>query len=335
MQRVLHALLPLAVVSVYWFGWRVLALVALSCLCASLSEWAMLPPKPGKISQAVWVTGALYGLSLPPTTPFWIAAVGAVVAVIFGKMAFGGFGKNIFNPAVVGRAFVFVCFPTEMTARFVPAFRGFPGGLTRWDFSSQSHPPAWLTEAGLSLTDAVTAATPMWARRDHGVETGLLDLASGGIRGIFEQAGQSSVLAAGSAGETCALAILLGAVYLLWTKTAQYRLMTGALVGAVAVNLFLRHALGLEAVPPLGVTLLSGGLLYAAVFMVTDPISAPKLPLSMWLYGLFIGGMIVFFRFKAVFAGGVGFAILLGNMLAPSLDLWIKRFKARREGTRA
>ena len=104
--------------------------------------------------------------------------------------------------------------------------------------------------------------------------------------------------------------------------------MLGTLIGAVAINLALRNGLGLEGVPPLPFTLFSGAFLYAAVFMVTDPISAPRLKESMWAYGAVIGALIVFFRYKAVFAGGVAFAILIGNMLAPSLDLWIKRFQA-------
>lgn len=332
MMRVLYALIPVALAAVYLFGWRVLALVGVSGLFAFFAEWAMVAGKNGKISQAVWVTAALFGLSLPPTVPFWVAAVGVVFGIVFGKMVFGGFGKNVFNPAIVGRAFVYVCFPVEMTSRFVPAFRGFPGGFSKWSFDALQSLPAELAAPGLKVVDAITAATPMWSRRDYGDSInsalGMWDLVTGRIGGLFEHAGHTQVLAAGSAGEVSALAILLGAAYLLWTKTANWRLMLGTLVGAVAINLALRNGLGLDAVPPLPFTLFSGAFLYAAVFMVTDPISAPRLPLSMWIYGVFIGAMIVFLRYKAVFAGGVAFAILLGNILAPSLDLWIKRFQA-------
>jgi Na+-transporting NADH:ubiquinone oxidoreductase subunit B len=331
MVRVLYALLPVALAAIYLFGWRVLALVGVSALFAFLAEWIMVPTPPGKISQAVWVTAALYGLALPPTTPFWIAAVGAVFGIVFGKMVFGGFGRNIFNPAIVGRAFVYVCFPVELTSKFVPAFRGFPGGFARWSFEALKDLPAELASPGLKVVDAVTAATPMWSRRDYGFEVKIWDLVTGRIGGLFDQAGHARVLAAGSAGEVCALAILLGAAYLLWTKTANWRLMLSTLLGAVAMNLLLRNALGIAAVPPIGFTLFSGAFLYAAVFMVTDPISAPRLKESMWAYGAAIGALIVFFRYKAVFAGGVAFAILIGNMLAPSLDLWIKRFQARRK----
>jgi Na+-transporting NADH:ubiquinone oxidoreductase subunit B len=296
-----------------------------------VTEWIMIPPKTGKISQAVWVTGALLGFSLPPSIPYWIAAVGAVFGILFGKMVFGGFGRNVFNPAVVGRAFIYVCFPVEMTGRFVPAFRGFPGGFAKWSWESLQELPADLAASGLKVVDGLTAATPMWSRRDFGLETSLWDLFTGQIGQVFEHAGQVRLLAAGSAGEVSALAILIGAVYLLWTKTANYRLMAGSLIGAIAMNLLLRNALGIAAVPPLPFTLLSGAFLYATVFMVTDPISAPRIPLSMWIYGIFIGAMVVFIRWKAVFAGGVAFAIILGNTIAPSLDLWIKRYRDRKK----
>jgi len=327
MLRVLYSLIPVALAGVYFFGWRVLALLAVSFLFAFLTEWVMVSRRGGKISTACFVTAAIYGLSLPPTTPFWIAAVGVIVGILFGKEVFGGFGKNVFNPAVVGRAFVYVCFPVELTSRFVPAFRGFPGGLAQWSFEALREAPAAVTEAGLRLADAVTAATPMWSRRDYGFSTDILNLFWGNIGGVFEYQGYPRVLAAGSAGEVSAAVILLAGAYLLYTKTANYRLTLGTLIGALALNLFLRYALGIEAVPPPLFTLFSGALLYAAVFMVTDPVSAPNLPLSQWIYGIFIGAMVVFLRYKAVFAGGVAFAILLGNMLAPSLDLWIKRYR--------
>lgn len=335
MLRVLYALIPTALISIYYFGWRVGVICAVAFLFAFLTEWIMAPTRKNKkVSYAVFVTAALYGLSLPPTTPFWIVAVGAIVAILFGKEVFGGFGKNVFNPAIVGRGFVYVCFPLEITSEFVPAFRGFPGGFARWSFTALDAAPDYLRRAGLSVADAVTAATPMWSRRDYGYETDYLSLLLGSIGGAFEFAGQSMALAAGSAGEVCALVILLSGVYLIWTKTAQWRLTVSTLAGAIGASLLFGSVLGLELVPDPLFTLFSGALAYAAVFMVTDPVSAPKVPLSQWIYGTFIGVMIVFFRYKSIFAGGVAFSILLGNMLAPSLDLWIKRIRSARAKTK-
>jgi Na+-transporting NADH:ubiquinone oxidoreductase subunit B len=287
----------------------------------------MVSQRNGKITYACFVTASLYGLSLPPTTPFWIAAVGAIVAILFGKEVFGGFGKNVFNPAIVGRAFVYVCFPIEITSQFVPVFRGLPGGFAHWSFAGLQKLPSYLQTGGITLVDAITAATPMWARREYSFVTDLVDLALGDIGGVFIHEGNSYVLTAGSAGEVCALMILLSCIYLLYTKTAQYRLFLGTIIGAAVLNVILRNVFGLNEVPPVGFTLFSGALLYAAAFMVTDPVSAPNNKLSQWIYAIFIGMMIVLFRYKAVFSGGVAFSILLGNMLAPSLDLWIKRYQ--------
>jgi len=331
MLRVLYALVPVFLVSVYFFGWRFGALCVVSGVASFCTEWIMVSQKNGKISYACFVTAALYGLSLPPTTPFWIAATGAIIAILFGKMAFGGFGKNVFNPAIVGRGFVYVCFPIEMTSRFVPVFKDFPGGFVKWSFSSLSSLPSYLAAtAPVTVTDAISAATPMWSRRDFGFVTPVIDLITGAIGQLFTHKGSPMVLAAGSAGEVCAIAVILGGLYLVWTKTAQWRLMVATLIGAIVLTIVLRELLGIEGVPPLPFTLFSGALLYAAVFMVTDPVSAPKLPLSQWIYGIFIGIMVVFFRYKAIFAGGIAFSVLLGNGLAPSLDLWIKRFRNKK-----
>ena len=331
MVRVLYALAPIAVAGIYFFGWRVALLLAVSLVCGYCTEGYMQSLKKGKVSYAVFVTSALYGLSLPPTTPVWIAATGIIVAILFGKEVFGGFGKNVFNPAIVGRAFVYVTFPIEMTGRFVPVFNGFPGGFAHWSYTARHGIPAALAQGGLQAADAVTAATPMWARRDFGFSAEWLQLLFGNIGGIFSADGGSKVLAAGSTGEVSAVLILIASIYLIATKTAQWRLTVAMVLGGSALNLLLRNAAGIDAVPPLHLTLLSGAFLYGAVFMVTDPVSAPKLPLSQWIYGAFIGIMVVFFRYKAIFAGGLGFALLLGNMIAPSLDLWIKRYRAARK----
>lgn len=330
MLKVLYALILVGLVGIYYFGWRVLANVAVAALFCFLTEWFMTAKRKGKISYAVFVTAVLYGLSLPPTMPFWMTAVGAGVGILFAKEAFGGFGKNIFNPAIVARAFVYVCFPVESTSRFVPVFSGFPGGFSRWSYASLEKLPPLLSKANLTVADAISAATPMWSRRDFGFVTSTRNLFFGNIGEVFSMDGAARVLTAGSAGEVCALVIILAAIYLIYTKTAQWRLMAATLIGAIGLNIILRSGLGIEAVPPLLFTLFSGALLYAAVFMVTDPVSAPKLPLSQWIYGIIIGMLIVFFRYKAIFAGGVAFSILLGNTVAPSLDLWIKRLRMKK-----
>jgi len=336
MVRVLYALAPVALAGIYFFGWRVVAILAVSAVFGFLVEWIMASQRKGKVSMACFVTTTLYALSLPPTTPFWIVAVGIIVALLFAKEVFGGFGKNVFNPAVVGRAFVYVCFPAEMTGGFVPAFRGFPGGFAQWSFASASSVPDYLSQAGLKITDAITAATPMWSFRDFGFTTKLKDLFTGSIGEAMQVGGRSMALAAGSIGEVSALILILCGIYFIATKTANWKLMLSAILGAVVMEGFFLLFPGVTPVPSIPFSLFSGAFLYATVFMVTDPVSAPKQSLSQWIYGAFIGAMIIFLRYKSVFAGGVGFAILLGNILSPSLDLWIKRIKEpAKEGAKA
>ena len=335
MGRVIYALVPLVVAGVYFFGWRVLALVAVCMVGGVATEWVTTRQRGKPISQAVFVTCLLYALSLPPTIPFWMAVVGVVVGVLFGKEVFGGFGRNFANPAIVGRAFVYVAFPIEMTGRFVPAFRVFPAGFARWSFASLSETPTWLRHVAAKGVDALTAATPMWALRDFGEETPLLNLFLGQIGSSFVDWRTWKVLAAGSIGEVCALFIILAGLYLIATRTANWRLTLSTLLGAVAACLLFRHVLGADGVPPLAFTLFSGALLYGAVFMVTDPVSAPKKKASMWLYGGFIGAMIVLLRWKAQFAGGVAFAILLGNIIGPTLDMAVGALEARRKAKTA
>jgi Na+-transporting NADH:ubiquinone oxidoreductase subunit B len=325
MVRVLWALLPVIIGAVYFFGWRTLAVIGTSVIACFLTEYLMENAKKGKVSYACFVTAVIYGLSLPPTIPLWIAAVGGIIAILFAKEAFGGFGKNIFNPAAVGRAFVYVCFPPELTSAFVPVIKGTWRGFTQWSALSGNLSGS-LSSAGHSLSNAVSSATPLLAQRDLGHTTSILNLFLGTRSEQFSFEGTSHFLAAGSLGEICMPILFLGAAILLLTKTAQPRLIFSTLIGAIfSAVLFAIPGGASLLLPSVAATLFSGGLMYAAVFMVTDPVSAPKLPLSQWMYGFFIGAIIVFFRHKSIFVEGVGFSILLGNMLAPSFDLWLKR----------
>ena len=337
MLRVVSALAPLGVAGIYFFGWRVLAVVAVCVAGGVATEWVMASRRGKPVSQAVFVTSLLFALSLPPTIPLWMAAVGVVVGVLFGKEVYGGFGRNWCNPAIVGRAFVYVAFPVEMTGSFVPAFRGFPGGFGHWSFASLGKAPAWLAGVAASGVDAMTAATPKWSWRDFGHDTPLSDLFFGNIGGTFEGPYGAKVLAAGSIGEVSALLIVLAGIYLLATKTANYRLTVSTLLGICVTNVLFRDIVGAAGLPSLPFTLLSAGLLYAAVFMVTDPVSAPKKKLSMWLYGFFIGTVVVVIPWKGQFAGAVSFSILLGNMVGPTFDMavtaWEQRHKAREAAT--
>ncbi|MBN2449757.1 MAG: RnfABCDGE type electron transport complex subunit D [Lentisphaeria bacterium] len=324
MRRVCLALTPALVGGVYFFGWRSAVMCAWVMAWVGAGEWFLARRRGDPLTESALVTGMLLGLSLPPTIPFWMALVGALVAVSFGKEFFGGFGRNVFNPAIVGRAFLYVCFPVAMTRGFVPAYWGGGGGFLHWT-----------AQRTVGTLDAVSAATPMWVLRDYGYSTPFLQLLLGNIHGVFTGAdGTRRVLAAGSVGEVSALLVTLGGLYLLLTRTAQWRLALSSLCGAAGFALLLRHVFGVAMVPPLHWVLCSGALLYACFFMVTDPVSAPNDRTTQWIYGALIGAFVVLFRWKAVFAGGVGFAILMGNTIGPSVEM-VFRGRAKRGRTKA
>ena len=302
MRRVIYALIPIILASVYYFGWRVIPLIISTSFFAVMAEW-MFKRSTGKpVSEAAFVTSILFVLTLPPKTPYWVAAVGIVFGIVFGKEVFGGFGRNVFNPALVGRAFVYVSFPKFLTIEWSAPIRdSVLGGFTRY--------------IGPTI-DTVSTATPMLTFRSSGEMMDYGQLLFGNV--------------AGSLGETSAVLIILAGAYLLYTKTAHKESTFGVLIGFILMTLTF-NALGIIQVPNPIFGLLSGGVLFAAVFMATDPISAPKTKEARWAYGLLIGIVTVIIRGFALFAGGVMFAILIGNSFAPLLDEIVKALKARKK----
>ena len=334
MIRMWMALAPVAVAGIYFFGWRVLALLAVCAAAAVVTEWITTSQRGKPVSLACLVSAALYALSLPPTLPMWMAAVGIVVGILFGKEVFGGFGKNWANPAIVGRAFVYVAFPVAMTGRFVPTFRGFPGGFVHWSFESLAEVPVWLSSAANQVTDAVTMATPGIAARDYEVLTDWQTLFFGNIGDTFGPDAAPRVLAAGSIGEVCAPLLILAGIYLLWTRTANWRLTLSMLIGVLGLNAILLLT-GAGRTVPMDQMLLGGSLLYGAVFIVTEPVSAPRTDEARWMYGLLIGVLYVLIRWQGQFAAALSFAILLGNMVGPTMDIAVRTWKARNKAASA
>ncbi len=303
MRKVELALLPLIFASIYFYGWRALLLQVIVLVAAIFGEWLFIRKTKAKISEAVLVSAILFTLTLPPATPFWIAVVGILFGIIFGKMVFGGFGKNVFNPALVGRAFVYVSFAGPMTAEWSSHFSTGLGGFAAY-------------AAPVLSIDSLSSATPMLAYRSTGTLPELISVVLGTING--------------SLGEASALLIILGGAYLLLTKTAAWQSVAGTLLGFAAMSLFLR-SMGFSEVLPVGYGLLSGGFLFGTFFMVTDPISSPKTKEAKWLYGLLIGAVTVVIRGFALFAGGIMFAILIGNTFAPLLDETVKAIKNKQK----
>jgi Na+-transporting NADH:ubiquinone oxidoreductase subunit B len=301
MLRVVLATVPAIGASVYFFGWRALAVVLFSVVVGTVCEWLFCRTRGEKVTSAVLVTAVLFALTMPPRVPYFVVAVGVAVGVIFGKEVFGGFARNVFNPALVGRCFVYVCFPVALTAEWLAPYGGPAGGLVHWAGSP----------------DAFTRATPLLNYKTGESAASLTDLLLGNV--------------GGSLGATSALLILIGGVYLVATRTANWRIPAAVLLGA-ALTAAGFHYGGAETVPGPLRTLLSGGLMFGAVFMATDPISAAQTNEGRWAYGLLIGFLTVVIRGFSNFPGGVMFAILMGNMFNPAMDHYIRQFKrARRE----
>lgn len=297
MIAVLYALLPCLFFSIYLFGWRSLAIVAVTLLFGVATE-ALFTFREGKpVTSAVFVTSLILALSLPPTIPLWMCALGAVVAVGLGKMAFGGMGKNIFNPAMVGRCFLYVSFPLHMTNRWVEPFTGGAGGFGSW----------------AAPLDGVTAASPLALLRGEG-EIAAADLLFG--------------FTGGSLGETSALLIILGGAWLIYRKVASWRIVLSCLGGGVVVSVLFR-LLGDPGLPSPLEALLAGSFLFGAAFVATEPISAARTKEGQWVYGFAIGALTVLLRLFSNFPEGIMFSVLLMNAFAPLLDLGVSRLKAR------
>jgi Na+-transporting NADH:ubiquinone oxidoreductase subunit B len=293
MLRVCYALIPLAAFSGYIFGWRAAALIAVSFVFGIITEAVFAFRNGRPVTSAVFVTCLIYSLSLPPVLPLWMAAVGIVVAVAIGKMAFGGMGLNIFNPAMVGRCFIYITFPIEMTGTWAKPFWGGAGGFSHWA------PPA----------EAVSGATPL-VEMKQGVTLPLEHLFTGNIPG--------------SLGETSALLILLGAGFILYKKAAPWRIALSCLTGGIAASVVL-VALGVKGALTPVQTVFAGSFLFGTVFVVTEPITGAKTHAGQWIYGAVVGSLAILLRVYSNFAEGIMFSVLLMNACVPLLDRAIRR----------
>lgn len=299
MLRVVYALIPMVLASIYFFGWRSLVLTCVVLICGIGTEALFTFKQKKSVTSAVFVTCLIFSLSLPPSVPIWMAVIGIVTGVALGKMMFGGFGLNVFNPAMVGRCFIYITFPLQMTNQWVEPFREGLAGLSFWSGS----------------IDALTSATPLGVLRE-GTTLPWQDLVLGRT--------------AGSLGETSALLIIIGGLYIIYKKAASWRLALSCLLGGTICTLILRAA-GLEQIPTLFSTLAAGSFLFGAFFVATEPVSGAKTKLGQWIYGLMIGILIVVLRGFSNFSEGVMFSILIMNAFAPLLDQTIRQIQGTRK----
>ncbi len=303
MQNVVWALIPVAAFAVYSFGMSALLVIVVTTASSVLTEHVLcrLSGKESTITDwSAVITGLLLALTLPPSFPLWMAFVGGVIAIALGKFIFGGLGYNVFNPALVGRAVLQAAFPVAITTWY-PAFSA----------------ERFTTIAGSSLTipfmepefDIVTGATPLSAFKFDQVSTGTSELALG--------------LITGSTGETCAVLILLGGIYLIARKMMNWRIPVSILVTVYVLSGIL-HLIDAEAYPSPMFMLFSGGLMLGAVYMATDMVASPITPLGVVVYGALIGLLVVVIRLWGGLPEGVMYAILLANAISPHIDNMIK-----------
>lgn len=321
MLHVVLALLPICAFAVWQYGLSALALmvtVTLTCVAAE-RLFNHLAGKPDTLSDwSAVITGLLLALTLPPSFPLWMGAVAGLAAIGLGKALFGGLGCNVFNPALVGRAFVQASFPVAITT-WVPAY--FPGRFESfipttftWPLMAPADIGAWVRG---HLVDGYTGATPLARWKFENQVTGAEDLLFG--------------VATASVGETSAVLILLCGLYLAVRRFLDWRIPLAVLGSALLLALAF-HLWQPTRFPPPEFVLLSGGLVLGAVFMATDMATSPVTPLGVWIYGIVIGVVTVVIRYFGGLAEGVMYAILIGNALTPLIDQYTQPrvFGARR-----
>ncbi len=300
MRDVVYALLPLTIAAFWFFGLSALLVIVASISGAVLTEWVF-SPAPGRgeslRNASALLTGLLLGLSLPSTLPLWMAFLGGVVAIGLGKLVWGGLGQNLFNPAMVGRAFLMAAFPTAMTTWLPP-----PGSENFF-----AVPPSNLAFPLMQASvDAATAATPLSLMKFQQQGTPLLDLVTGNH-------------IAGSLGEVSGLLILLGGVYLYLRRCLDWRVPIGILASAGLFSSLL-HGFDSSHYPSPLFTAFSGSLLFGAVFIATDPVTSPIAPLGAWIFGIGVGLLVVLIRVFGGFPEGVMYAVLLMNAATPLIE---------------
>ncbi len=288
-------------------AWVVMPMLMVSYSVGLFWEILFASVRRHKISEGFLVTGLLFPMTLPPTTPLWQIAVGISFGVVIGKEIFGGTGRNILNPALTARAFLFFAYPANMSGDRV------------WTV---------VRNTGSQAVDAVTAATPL----------ALAPLAASGeaMSKILTDAGYTFQrlfigYLPGSIGETSALMILMGAAFLLITGVANYRIMIGGVLGVLAVaypGYLINLSSGGEAASMFSVHptwhLVMGSFAFGIVYMATDPVSAPGMNLSRWIYGFAIGALTVMIRvFNPAYPEGVMLSILFMNLFAPLIDHFV------------
>jgi len=297
MYGVCIALVPALLCSFYFFGLGAIAVTAVSVASCVFFEWAinkymLKNPRPTVTDGSAILTGILLAFNLPSNIPLWIVVIGALFAIGVVKMTFGGLGCNLFNPALAGRAFLLISFPVQMTT---------------WPLPGQ----------GFMNLDATTGATPLATMKLIAKgEASVSDLGNSLTDMLIGNTG-------GCLGEVCAIAILIGLVYMLVKRIITWHIPVSILVTVAIFSGLLYLANPTTYVAP-QYELLSGGLLLGAVFMATDYVTSPMTPKGQLIYGVAIGFLTMVIRTWGAYPEGMSFAILIMNAFTPLINNYCK-----------
>lgn len=299
MRDVLFALLPATLAGIWYFGLGALLVIIASICGALVTEWVFSPvqTRGARLRDlSGLLTGLLLGLSLPPALPLWMAFTGGAVAIGLGKVIWGGLGNNLFNPSLVGRAFLGATFPIAMTTWSPQS-----GGAEFFQVYSSNLALPFMQAS----YDAVTSATPLGLMKFEYQSTSLFELALGKTSGCI--------------GETSGVLLILGGAYLILRRGLDWRIPTSILLSVLLLTTAL-YLLSPDKYPGPLFSVFSGGLLLGAIYMATDPVTSPLTPRGAWIFGIGIGLLVVLIRVFGGFPEGVMYAILLMNAATPLID---------------
>ncbi|MCF6358565.1 MAG: RnfABCDGE type electron transport complex subunit D [Draconibacterium sp.] len=297
MYRVVYAMLPVLVWSVFVFGLDALRVTLIAVVATLAFEYLiqkyLIKIKPTITDGSALITGILLSFNVPSNLPWWIIVIGALAAVGIGKLSFGGLGANIFNPALVGRVFLLISFPVQMTS---------------WPVNTQSG------------VDAVTAATPLGVIKEsilNGVPiSDIIGKLPSPVDMLIGNIG-------GSLGEISAILIIIGGLYMLWKKVITWHIPV-AVIGTVAVIALIFWLINPEVYINPVYHLLTGGLMLGAIFMATDMVTSPMTPKGQIIFGVGIGVITISIRLFGSYPEGISFAILIMNAFTPLINNYVK-----------
>jgi len=300
MRHVVYALLPICAFAIYQFGISALALIAVVTTSCVLTEtlFNYLADKKNSLHDyTAVITGILLALTLPPGFPLWMGAVAGFIAISMGKTLFGGMGFNLFNPALLGRAFVQAAFPAAITSWT-------PGGMAE-RFTQFIPSSLTLPFTAPVAVDGFSGATPLALHKFEATTTPVTDLFLG--------------FSSGSIGETSSLLILACGAYLIIRGIMGWRIPAAIFISTILISgVFYLFD---NTFPSPLFTLTSGGLMLGALFMATDPVSAPVTPAGMWLFGFLIAAMTIIIRLFGGLPEGIMYAILFANATVPLIEV--------------